>query len=574
MDVTAKGDEASAVGTAANASRISSARVPLAATIAGLIIALAFPFVPYVKFLPLPHGLSASELVGIQGIVAGLVGLAILLAIITRWERLPLGSVGIRSVRTTDVLIGVAASIAILVLNSLVGIVYHVVFVGGPFHLLGVAEVAPRQSALFFGMPPLMMLLAATVAGCVEELADRGYFIERLKMLTGSTALAALAAWILPSALHIAFWGRNYLFVIAPMEAALVALYLWRRRLLPCVIAHVLVDGFVALALIFAPLFPGAPTTDDLQGILFFLLGRQQQAIAHFDASLALDPKDTTALVWRSNSYWNIHETKRAMDDLDRVIQIYPEKAELYDLRAARESALNDYDAALADMNKAVAIRPGAAQYKLKALIDTQKGDTRAAIQDFSDALSYSSSDAPARVARGYLLMSRGQNEEALADFGVAIDSAPSAKAYLGRGETLMAIGEWEASYNDFKRSVSMDPNDPEALNAFAWIMSASPVDDLRNGRRAVQLATKACELTSWKNPKYILTLASAYAETGDFQSAVNKAQQGIDAYNPDDTQGMLKAIDERDLFKRGQPYRMKAPDALPSPAQQPQSHA
>ena len=241
---------------------------------------------------------------------------------------------------------------------------------------------------------------------------------------------------------------------------------------------------------------------------------------------------------------------------------------------AARESALNDYDAALADMNKAVAIRPGAAQYKLKALIDTQKGDTRAAIQDFSDALSYSSSDAPARVARGYLLMSRGQNEEALADFGVAIDSAPSAKAYLGRGETLMAIGEWEASYNDFKRSVSMDPNDPEALNAFAWIMSASPVDDLRNGRRAVQLATKACELTSWKNPKYILTLASAYAETGDFQSAVNKAQQGIDAYNPDDTQGMLKAIDERDLFRRGQPYRMKAPDALPSPAQQPQSHA
>ncbi|HUA35524.1 MAG TPA: tetratricopeptide repeat protein [Candidatus Binataceae bacterium] len=549
------------------------AGISLAATIAGLIVALAFPFVPHVKLLPLPHGLSASELLGIQGIAAGLTGLALLLVIITRWERLPLSSVGIRPLRTTDFLIGIGAFFAILVLNFVVGLLYHVVFVGGPFpHLMGIAEVAPRQTALLLGMPPTMMLLTATVAGCVEELADRGFFIERIEMLTGSTALAAVAAWLLPSALHIAFWGRNYLLVIAPMEAALVALYLWRRRLLPCVIAHVLVDGFVALVLIFVPLIPGAPSADDLQGIAFYLLGRQPQAIARFDASLALNPRDTTALIWRSNSYWNLHETKRSIDDLDRVLQIDPRMAAVYDLRALRQFVLSDYDAALADINKAIAIKPLAQEYEFKGAIDAARNDSSAAIEDLTRALSYSPSDAGALTARGRLYGLRGQNDRAIDDLTAAIQIAPSAQAYLGRGQALMAIGEWQPSYEDLKKSVAMNGKDPEALNALAWIMSTAPLGSVRNGEQAVLLATRACDLTSWKNPKYLLTLASAYAEAGDFHSAVDRARQGIDAYDANDPWDMLTAIDERGLYKSGHPYRMKPPNAQPTSAQLPQS--
>jgi len=50
----------------------------------------------------------------------------------------------------------------------------------------------------------------------------------------------------------------------------------------------------------------------------------------------------------------------------------------------------------------------------------------------------------------------------------------------------------------------------------------------VRDGARAIQLATKACELTEWKNGGYLDTLAAAYARSGDFAQAVKWEEQSI----------------------------------------------
>jgi hypothetical protein len=41
-------------------------------------------------------------------------------------------------------------------------------------------------------------------------------------------------------------------------------------------------------------------------------------------------------------------------------------------------------------------------------------------------------------------------------------------------------------------------------------------------------LATKACEMTGWKNYKYLETLAAAYARTGDFKHATEWEQRAM----------------------------------------------
>jgi hypothetical protein len=45
--------------------------------------------------------------------------------------------------------------------------------------------------------------------------------------------------------------------------------------------------------------------------------------------------------------------------------------------------------------------------------------------------------------------------------------------------------------------------------------------EKVRDGRKAIASATRACELTKWSDASYLETLAMAYAEAGDFESAV-----------------------------------------------------
>lgn len=106
-------------------------------------------------------------------------------------------------------------------------------------------------------------------------------------------------------------------------------------------------------------------------------------------------------------------------------------------------------------------------------------------------------------------------------------------------------------------RTLAANPNDTQALCTAAWILAASPFQELRDGKRAVKLAEIACSLLHEKDPYALAVLGVAQAEYGSFRRAIDATTRAAALYEQIGEHVKADALTSRvSLFKQNKSYR------------------
>jgi tetratricopeptide (TPR) repeat protein len=98
-----------------------------------------------------------------------------------------------------------------------------------------------------------------------------------------------------------------------------------------------------------------------------------------------------------------------------------------------------------------------------------------------------------------------------------------------------------------------------EALNNLARFLAIDPYANKRDGPAAIKLATEAVTSANRSNPRYLDTLAAAYAETGQFEQAVQVQKEAMSLLKSEAVRKMYAS--RLKLYESNTPYRDKSKD-------------
>jgi tetratricopeptide (TPR) repeat protein len=192
------------------------------------------------------------------------------------------------------------------------------------------------------------------------------------------------------------------------------------------------------------------------------------------------------------------------------------------------------------------------------ALLLASTGRAEEAIDHSQIALTLHPNDAPAHHNLGAALAMRGQIDEAIVHFRRAIEIAPDFTLAHSSLNRALAIHEQLVKTLAKRRELlESRPNDVALLNATAWMLAANPNDSIRHGSEAVELAQRAVRLSGGRQPVILGTLAAAYAETGQFDAAVQTAEKALALASASRNRALADALRAQlKLYRDGSPYR------------------
>jgi tetratricopeptide (TPR) repeat protein len=115
--------------------------------------------------------------------------------------------------------------------------------------------------------------------------------------------------------------------------------------------------------------------------------------------------------------------------------------------------------------------------------------------------------------------------------------------AHNNLGSVLLSQGNFDEAVSHFNSALKIDPNDAGANNNLAYALISRPGIEKNDITRAVELARRAAELTEYRNPEILETLADCYSKDGKSDLAVQTAEKALELALAADNKQLVESI-------------------------------
>ena len=173
-------------------------------------------------------------------------------------------------------------------------------------------------------------------------------------------------------------------------------------------------------------------------------------------------------------------------------------------------------------------------------------------------AVNLKPDDAEANANFANVLRYKNQLDEAIVYYKKAVVLKPDVASFHGSlANTLVEMGKIKEAITHFEKSYQLDPSDGLLMNNLAWILATCPEDSVRNGTRAVKLASRAIETLGSQDPTVLGTLAAAYAEAGRLKEAVATEEKALALARSGGNADLMEWHSQLlETYRVGQPHR------------------
>jgi tetratricopeptide (TPR) repeat protein len=194
----------------------------------------------------------------------------------------------------------------------------------------------------------------------------------------------------------------------------------------------------------------------------------------------------------RGVAYQRLNQPRKAIEDFNRAVQLFPEGASAYNNRGTVLLGLGLPGEAVKDFDRALTLAPGfVAAYNNRANARASLGDTDSAISDFSKAIQLSSSNPAPLNGRGRLHLAHNRPHAALRDFSRAVSyDARFGPGYRARAEAKLLLERYDEAAEDLSRAIAFDPSNVELylLRGHAYLAADNAASALKDFEKALEI--------------------------------------------------------------------------------------